>query len=277
MGTMFRFALTSLAGLTLVASLPKAHGAPTPPAKSPAPVPASALAQAPSSSPQGAKHEPPAAGAGNAESDRPSPKAWLQNRIDRAQSLADRAVNPESQAAEAWTEEAKSLIDDTVAWDELVRRSLGRHWKTLDGPAQEKFSRLMRELIQASYQSKLRLALQENEKVRDRENPKVRWRDTKLKEEEAHLSASVRAGRRRLDLDFHLLWKDGRWRMVDLAIDGAPTVGLYRSQFRKIIREESYDALVSRLERKLEDVKAGRGTFVPGEDDEKSTEGPKKG
>jgi len=52
--------------------------------------------------------------------------------------------------------------------------------------------------------------------------------------------------------------------MYDLTIDGAGTVRMYRSSFRQTIRDEGWDGLIARLERKLEDIEAGRGDFVPG-------------
>jgi phospholipid transport system substrate-binding protein len=199
-----------------------------------------------------------------ASPDRPSPKVWLEAKIDAAERLADRKVEPGTAEAEAWTAEAEALIDETVAWDELIRRSLGRHWDDVEPSEREEFSSLMRQLIQASYQSKLKMAVQENEKVRDREEPKVRWGRQELDGDEANLQATVRADRRRVDLEFSLLWQQDEWRMVDLVIDGAGTVRLYKSSFRKIIREQGWEGLMSRLRQKLDDVKAGRGSFVPG-------------
>jgi phospholipid transport system substrate-binding protein len=175
-----------------------------------------------------------------ASPDRPSPKVWLEAKIDAAERLADRKVEPGTAEAEAWTADAEALIDETVAWDALIRRSLGRHWDDVEPSEREEFSSLMRQLIQASYQSKLKMAVQDN------------------------LQATVRADRRRVDLEFSLLWQQDEWRMVDLVIDGAGTVRLYKSSFRKIIREQGWEGLMSRLRQKLDDVKAGRGSFVPG-------------
>jgi phospholipid transport system substrate-binding protein len=44
--------------------------------------------------------------------------------------------------------------------------------------------------------------------------------------------------------------KDGRWLAYDVVIEGVSLVANYRSQFNKIVRTESYQALVRRLQAK---------------------------
>lgn len=203
----------------------------------------------------------------------PSPKAWMEQQIDKAEELANRKVKPDSPEAEAWKKEAEALIDATVDWDELIQRSLGRHWDDIDAAQRKQFSSLLQKLIRASYRSKLRLALEENDKGQNRPGHKVRWKKEEIDGNEATLQAEVSADRRRTFLTFHLLFKDDAWRMYDLEIDGAGTVRLYKSSFRKIIREQGWDGLISRLQKKLEDVEAGRGDFMPGSNKSEASEG----
>jgi phospholipid transport system substrate-binding protein len=43
--------------------------------------------------------------------------------------------------------------------------------------------------------------------------------------------------------------RDG-WKIVDIIIDGVSTVENYRSSFSKVIAQEGFDALISKLSKK---------------------------
>jgi phospholipid transport system substrate-binding protein len=49
------------------------------------------------------------------------------------------------------------------------------------------------------------------------------------------------------DIEYLLLRRDGTWRVYDVIIEGASLVTNYRTQFATILRQESYDALLTRL------------------------------
>ncbi|NJK90278.1 MAG: ABC transporter substrate-binding protein, partial [Myxococcales bacterium] len=174
-------------------------------------------------------------------------------------------------AAEAWRADAEALIHEMVDWDTLVQRSLGAsRWDKLVPKEQERFTKLLRSLIEASYQSKMKLAVREKDEAKPGE-VKIKWTDEELRPDEARLAARVTADKGHVDLEFHLSRNGDAWRLYDLVIDGSSTVRLYRSMFRQIIRDEGWDGLMARLQKKLDDVKAGRGDFVPG--DQATTDG----
>lgn len=214
--------------------------------------------------------EPASAAAGSeadskpAPSGLPAPKPWLESKIRAAKALADRRVKPDTPAAEAWKRDAQALIDGMVDWKAMISRSLGSKWDDLSDAERDRFYNLMRDLIRASFESKLKLALEE-----EGQNPgqvKIEWLEEEVEADEATLLARVTAERRRVDLEFDLNRHGDAWKLADLTIDGAGTVRLYRSSFRQVLRDEGWDGLIARLEQKLEDVKSGRADFMPGND-----------
>ena len=50
-----------------------------------------------------------------------------------------------------------------------------------------------------------------------------------------------------MSLDYRMHRPQDRWQVYDLSVDGISLVANYRAQFNKIIRTESYEALVARL------------------------------
>lgn len=51
-------------------------------------------------------------------------------------------------------------------------------------------------------------------------------------------------------MDYRLFWKKGRWHAYDIVVDGVSLVRNYRSQFEAIIRADSYQELVRRLQQR---------------------------
>ena len=52
-----------------------------------------------------------------------------------------------------------------------------------------------------------------------------------------------------------MLKESGQWLVYDFVIEGVSLIRNYRSQFSKIISTESYPVLVSKLRKKVEDIK----------------------
>jgi phospholipid transport system substrate-binding protein len=55
-------------------------------------------------------------------------------------------------------------------------------------------------------------------------------------------------------VDYRLQRTVGRWDIADVVIDGVSIVENYRSQFTKIIRTLSYDALIKKMKIKREEI-----------------------
>jgi ABC-type transporter MlaC component len=192
---------------------------------------------------------------------RPSPRPWLEKQVELGRKLAERRVPVGSPEEERWRADAKALIDDILDWPELTRQSLGSRFDKLSAPEQAEFAGLLRELVEASYQSKLRLAPREPSAKPAK--LAIEWRPEKLEGDAASLAARVQADKRVAVLGFDLRFDAGRWRVVDVAIDEVSTVKTYRSQFRKLVDQKGHAGLIERMKAKLADLRAGRGDLGP--------------
>ena len=197
-----------------------------------------------------------------AEAGEPKPPTpWLKKQVDRAAELANKKVKPDTPEEEKWQAEAKAIIDEILDWDELTKRSLGRHWKKRSKEEQAEFSSLLRELIEASYKSKLKLAARNS--VKKPKKIEIEWIEEKVKKNKATVSARVQGDKKNAVLEFSLLWNGSRWRVYDVAIDDASTVRTYRSSFGKLIGERGFPALLERMRSKIEDIRAGKSDLAP--------------
>ena len=190
------------------------------------------------------------------ESKPPSPKPWLQDKVEQARELSVRKIKPGSPEAQKLKDEFKALVDDTLDWDLMTERSLGRSWKDLRPKQRSAFSALLRKLIESSYQSKMRLAAKKD--VDRPEKVSIEWGKPKIRKKNASIEAKVKADKAKTFLGFKLTWDGQRWRVYDVAIDDVSTVRTYRSQFRKLIEDKGFDELMRRMQAKLSDIEAGR-------------------
>ena len=52
-------------------------------------------------------------------------------------------------------------------------------------------------------------------------------------------------------VDYHLLHRDGDWKVYDIVIEGVSLVNNYRTQFNTIMLKDSYAGLVKQMRTKL--------------------------
>lgn len=189
-----------------------------------------------------------------AEAAHPAPDPWLKSVVEQGKELgqADQSLDEAGKAK--WDKDVKALIESTLHWPALTQATMGRRWKKLSSKQQREFSALLREMIEASYQSKLRLGRDKKDRPK---KVNIKWEKAKVRGDEATAEAKVKSGRRKLYFAFELLWDKTQWRVVDVSVDEVSTVKTYRSQFRKIITKEGYAALIQRMRKKTQEIRDG--------------------
>ncbi len=135
-----------------------------------------------------------------------------------------------------------AALDGFVNYEELGKRSLGKHWASKN-PAQRKvFVELLTRLIKNSYQRNLertmsfKIAYDGEEKLSDGTLVKTTAKPTKNRRAEA------------VRIDYALMSQaDGSWRVFDIVTDGVSLVKNYRFQFEKIIKKSGWDELIKKM------------------------------
>ena len=61
-----------------------------------------------------------------------------------------------------------------------------------------------------------------------------------------------------INVDYKLINEDGKWTVYDFVIEEVSLIRNYRSQFSKIIKTESYGALVSKLSKKIKELESNQ-------------------
>ena len=145
-------------------------------------------------------------------------------------------------------DEIRQIAAEMFDFEEISRRALSSHWASLTPTERAEFVRLFTETLERMYLGRLE----------DYSGERFVWVGETVDGEFAAVRSKVVFKRGDTPLEYRLRLRDDRWRVYDLAVEGMSLVGMYRSQFDRIIRMESFDGLLERLrKRNFETAAAG--------------------
>ncbi len=176
------------------------------------------------------------------------PMTTLKQKNGEVEKLLHQKVEKGSPAEAKQKDEIKQLAATLLDYDELAQRSLAAHWDKLTPAQRTDFVATLRELIERNYVKQLRTNLDYQVQYRNEENEGAEATVTTL--------VKVKSAGRNSDAEIVYKMKkdpDG-WRVWDVVTDEVSLVRNYRTQFNKIITEQSYDALIKKMKSKLKDA-----------------------
>ena len=122
----------------------------------------------------------------------------------------------------------------------MAKLALGkRHWPKFTPPQREKFTRLFTERLKKSYREKI--TLYKDEVVLFK--PKVQKKKT------TYIPMELRYEDKKVAILYKLRKVAKRWKIYDVEIQGVSILLTYRSQFDEILRRNTVEDLLSRLEK----------------------------
>lgn len=149
-------------------------------------------------------------------------------------------------------QERKAKVREVVLqrfnFEEMAKRSLGRHWPKRTPEEQQEFLQLFTDLIEKSYidkieQSEGKETIKYTEETIENDNASVRT--TIVKERDQNIG-----------VEYRLVKRNGDWKVYDVVIERVSLVSNYRTQFNKILLQESYEALIKKMKLKSEQLQA---------------------
>ena len=141
----------------------------------------------------------------------------------------------------------KKTISTIFDYNEMAKRSLGKHWNQRSAAERKQFAELFASLLENSYASKIESY--NNEKI-------VYLKETTDSDHAEVKSKVVTSKRDEFTLDYRMLNQNGKWMVYDVVIEGVSLVSNYRTQFNKIITTNGYPELVKKLQTKTDELKA---------------------
>jgi phospholipid transport system substrate-binding protein len=152
-------------------------------------------------------------------------------------------------------ERLRALADAHLDFDAMAHSTLGHHWSELTPEQRTRFTGLFRTFMENAYLGK----------IQDYSGQKVVFVREKLDGagDSKVLSKWVANGASDGDepdrLIFMLHRDNGEWKIYDLTVDGVGITSNYRNQFDRVLDNQSFDTLMSRLKMKNEALAARLG------------------
>ena len=179
-----------------------------------------------------------------AEAAEGAPTATVRQANRTLTDLLRKKAAPGSAEEKALATEVTAKLAGFLDVDELGRRALKDHWGKLTEGQRQEFSKLLRELVEASYLKALRSQLEYE----------VAYVGEAPKDSGVSVATEVRArrnGRKQtISIDYVLHQNQSAWRVFDLVTDGVGLVQNYRAQFNKVIAKEGVQGLLERMRKK---------------------------
>ena len=150
--------------------------------------------------------------------------------------------SPEAQARNV---EIKKIVGSFLDFEELAHRALIRHWDSLSAKQRTDFVRTLRDLVERNYVRQL-YGQPDYELKLDKEE---------MAGNEATVAGSLKASAKgkavTMSLEYKLVKKQNRWVVFDVITDELSLLENYRAEFNKVIAKDSFDALLTRMKKKL--------------------------
>ena len=178
------------------------------------------------------------------------PMATLKSKNGEVDKLLRNKVAKGSPEEQKQKDEIKQLAATLIDYEELAKRSMAAHWDKLSADQRKEFVSTLRELIERNYVKQLRSNL----------DYQVQYKSEDLDGDSATVSTVVKVKSQGKNTDAEIVYKmrklgDGAWRVWDVITDEVSLVRNYKTQFNKIITEQSYDALIKKMKNKLTEDK----------------------
>jgi phospholipid transport system substrate-binding protein len=165
----------------------------------------------------------------------------LRGHVDRVIKVL---VDPELLKPNRLTERRaaiRKVANEIFDFEEIARRTLGRHWQTRSAEERREFVLLMADLLEQAYVGKIETYSGENVLfVSDSIDGELATVRTKI----------VTKNGTEIPVDYRMIGRGGRWTAYDVFVEGVSLVANYRGQFDRIIQKQSYPELVKALRTK---------------------------
>ena len=143
----------------------------------------------------------------------------------------------------------KGIIFPKFNFLEMGKRSLGsKRWKERSPEERKIFIDVFGKLLENSYANKL-------ESYHDE---KINYVDEIVKGKYAMVKTEVIRKNGTVNVDYKLIRGGGEWRVYDIVVEGVSLIKNYRSQFARIIHQDSFDTLMEKLNSKVDKLEDGQ-------------------
>ncbi|HDM10345.1 MAG: ABC transporter substrate-binding protein [Deltaproteobacteria bacterium] len=159
--------------------------------------------------------------------------------------IIDIVKDPALKAPEKEPERRKLIraaVDEIFDWDEMAKRTLGRHWRKRTEEEKKQFIYLFGKLLERTYL----------DKVEGYSGEKVIYVGDRVEGNYALVKVKINTKQEtEIRVLYRMRKKDRKWMVYDISIEGVSLINNYRTQFNNILVRSSYKKLIEKLKAKV--------------------------
>jgi len=169
------------------------------------------------------------------------PTEKVKETADRIISIvSDPSLKDPAKAAQR-REQIRKAVDELCDWDEMSRRSLGKHWAQRSEQEKKEFVHLFGQLLERTY----------IDKGEGYSGEKVNYLGERIDGDYAEVGVKIVTNKNtEIPVVYKLRTRDQKWWVYDIVIEGVSLVNNYRTQFSDILAKSSFEGLVTKLKEK---------------------------
>lgn len=167
-----------------------------------------------------------------------TPTQYVQDMLEKVMSIQ---TDPKLKGAEFREQRRlaiKKIIKENFNFDKMAKQALGRFWQTLDEVHRAEFKAIFQDLFQDSYTRMVLDFLGKED---------IRYTKEHVKQGKALVKTTIVRLNDEIPVDYSLAPVKKEWRIWDVNIDGVSIVKNYKRAFTRIIKRESFEALLQKM------------------------------
>ena len=147
---------------------------------------------------------------------------------------------------------AKQFLEKNIAWKFFAQSTLHTNWDNLNAKQQKEFTMSLRKMMLKRYAK----YFDPNKKFSVKFPKRTDYRLLRGEKfaKVATVVSSV-ANESEFDADFIFVFKDNRWMLCDIYVDGVSKSRSYRTALRRLYKKHGYNGLISKLKNKTKKLK----------------------
>lgn len=173
------------------------------------------------------------------------PTDFVKARSNKLFEVVNQPIGPKRTSA--MQAEVRALIN----YEEMAKRSLGKHWEARTDAEKKKFITLLESLVELNYADRF----QDSQKD---VQYKVDYTDEKVRKStgQAIVKTSITHGKETFTIDYKMIpAKEKEFSIYDVVFDDISLEETYRESYVPIIDKEGWASLIKRMEDKLVELK----------------------
>lgn len=135
----------------------------------------------------------------------------------------------------------REVLEKRFDFIEMSKRALGKEWKKRSEEQKKEFVDLFKTLLEDTYIEKMEMYT--HQKINMGKEEEMETGKFSVETFIAMESGDV-------PIVYKMIARDNDWLVYDVVIEGVGLIQNYRTQFKKILEDENYEALVKKLKKK---------------------------